>query len=121
MMEPASNEPKIEWRDCRICGEPIPYREEKPLCQDCESLSARYPDGFPPEVDAAILLARTLRQLFVEREGFGYRKSVISELERVADNAESVRHHLEMLEIHLKGIEDRLEEISDEAQKRSLG
>ena len=129
MTEPEVSETEVHWIDCSLCGTPIPYREGVPIphregmphCHDCESLAVRHPNGLPPEVEAAILLSRTLRQLFADREGYGYRKSVISEIQRVADNAESVCHYLRMLEIQLKGIEDRLEEISDEAQNRSLG
>lgn len=55
---------------CDACGTSFILRDKEPdqepdpemgnLCSDCRTLKSRYPDGFPPEVDAALILSRAL-------------------------------------------------------------
>lgn len=55
---------------CDACGTPFILRDTEPdpgpdpetgnLCRDCTKLKARHPDGFPPEVEAALILSRAL-------------------------------------------------------------
>lgn len=51
--------------ECGACAMVLPRRSIGYLCRNCESLKAKYPDGFPPEVDAALILSRTLRSVFL--------------------------------------------------------
>ena len=89
--------------ECLECGARF-ARKKKRLevvsCAHCRFLESKYPDGVPPEVEGALIVARAIRSALAGRKAaIGVGEDA---LDRIAD--------------HLWRIEDRLREISDEAQ-----
>lgn len=81
--------PDMTHTECGACATVLPRRSVGHLCRNCESLKAKYPDGFPPEVDAALILSRTLRGVFVtnaeSRTIVEVFRQIGASLEKIAD------------------------------------